>query len=105
MSSRLSPAQSPAHVEIIGLNAFAALSAAQHRLSIGIWGGGQMIGQQGEKGGKKKKKRERRVTFTMQSKAQFKMIRLGMGAASTGHAGPQVQLSSTFMMSSSIHWC
>lgn len=48
MSSRLSPAQSPAHVEIIGLNAFAASSAPQHRVSIGIWGGGQMIGQQCE---------------------------------------------------------
>lgn len=54
MSSLLSPAQSPAHVEIIGLNTFTASSGPQHQVSIGIWGGGQMTGQQC----KNKKKKE-----------------------------------------------
>lgn len=36
MSSRLSPAQSPSHVEIIGLNALAASSAPPHQVSIGV---------------------------------------------------------------------
>lgn len=56
MSSRLSRAQSPAHVEIIGLNAFTASSAPQHQVSIGIWGAGQMTGQQCRE---KKKKEEK----------------------------------------------
>lgn len=49
MSSLLSPAQSPAHVEIIGLNTFTASSGPQHQVSIGIWDGGQMTGQQCQK--------------------------------------------------------
>lgn len=112
MSSLLSPAQSPAHVEIIGLNTFAASSGPQHQVSIGIWGGGQMTGQQWKKIEKEKRKKKRdkekrkkevRVAFTMQSES-FKMICLGVGTASTGHTSPGVQLPSTFvLMSSSIH--
>lgn len=58
MSSLLSPAQSPAHVEIIGLNTFAASSGPQHQVSIGIWGGGQMTGQQWKKNRKGKEKKK-----------------------------------------------
>lgn len=111
MSSLLSLAQSPAHVEIIGLNTFTASSGPQHQVSIGIWGGGQMTGQwckknrkKGEKRDKEKKKERGRVAFTMQSEAPFKMICLGVGTAITGSASPGVQLPSTFLlMSSSIH--
>lgn len=58
MSSHLSPAQSPAHVEIIGLNTFAASSGPQHQVSIGIWSGGQMTGQQWKKNRKGKEKKK-----------------------------------------------
>lgn len=58
MSSRLSPAQSPAHVEIIELNTFAASFGPQHQVSIGIWGGGQMTGQQWKKKEKEKRKKK-----------------------------------------------
>lgn len=58
MSSLLSPAQSPAHVEIIGLNTFAASSGPQHQVSIGIWGGGQMTGQQWKKNRKGKEEKK-----------------------------------------------
>lgn len=50
MSSRLSPAQSPSHVEIIGLNAFTASSAPLHQVSIG----------NGEVGNAKRKKKRRK---------------------------------------------
>lgn len=60
MSSHLSPAQSPAHVEIIGLNTFAASSGPQHQVSIGIWSGGQMTGQQWKKKIEKEKRKKKR---------------------------------------------
>lgn len=47
-----------------------------------------------KKGGKKK---EGRVIFTMQSKALFKMICLGLGAASTWRSPPGVQLPSALV--------
>lgn len=77
MSSLLSPAQSPAHVEIIGLNTFTASSGPQHQVSIGIWDGGQMTGQQCQKKNREKRKKKEikekrgRAAFTMQSEASF----------------------------------
>lgn len=47
--------------------------------------------------GEKKKKKEGRVIFTMQSKALFKMICLGPGAASTRRSPPGVQLPSALV--------
>lgn len=109
MSSLLSPAQSPAHVEIIGLNTFTASSGPQHQVSIGIWDGGQMTGQQCQKkiGKKERKKRSRKkeggLLLQCKVKHHFKWSVWEWEQLSQSMASPGVQLPSTSVsMSSSI---
>lgn len=74
MSSRLSPAQSPSHVEIIGLNAFTASSAPLHWVSIGNGAVGKWPASNAgtEKKWKKKgkKRRERRGGLLLQCRVK-----------------------------------
>lgn len=78
MSSRLSPAHSPAHVEIIGLNTFAASSAPQHQVSIGLvgkWVASNAKRKRGGGGGGRKKGKKKRGGLLLQCKVKHHLKR------------------------------